>query len=142
MKKIIIILTILLTNLIIGQNNVSNIAGSANNNHDQNRIDSIAKNLNLKGGETIKVLTTFKINENGDVVDITARSIHTAFEQEAIRIISELPKFNPVILNGEKRSIKYSLPIVFKIETDSEKKARDRKEKRKTEKELKKQSKN
>lgn len=137
MKKLIIILTFLFSNIIIGQNDLSKISESFKN-PNKNRLDSIARKLNFKGGETFKVMTIFTIDENGNIVDIKARSTHQAFEQEAIRVIKELPKMNPAILNGEKIRQKYSLPIVFKVETESERKSRERKEKRKKEKELRK----
>jgi len=72
MKRLIIICLILLTqNKIIGQNNdlISNALQSQN----VENIDSIAKQLNYKGGDIVKVFTTFTVNENGEIKDVKAR---------------------------------------------------------------------
>jgi hypothetical protein len=129
MKKTIIILILTLTNFAFGQNNISEDISESFNNDNRDRLDSIAKQLNYKGGDQIKVLTIFTINEEGNVVDIKARSVHPLFEKEAIRILNELPKMTPAEYNGKLISQKYSLPIVFEIETESAKKRRLKKEK-------------
>ncbi len=134
MKKAIIITVVLFCNLIFGQNNVSMISESFKN-PEKNRLDSIAKTLDLKEGKTIRIFALFTINENGDIVDIKARAKHRAFEQEAIRVIKELPRMTPAVLNGKRIERKYSLPIIFQVETKRMRKSRERKEKRKKEKE-------
>ncbi|MCF1192352.1 energy transducer TonB [Mangrovimonas sp. AS39] len=139
MKKIIIILILTLTNFAFGQNNLSEKVSESFNTDNRDKLDSIAKQLNYKGGDQIKVLTIFTINEQGNVVDIKARSVHPLFEKEAIRILNELPKMTPAEYNGKKISQKYSLPIVFEIETDSAKKKRLKKEKKERQRELKKE---
>jgi hypothetical protein len=139
MEKIIIILILTLTNFAFGQNNLSEKVSESFNTDNRDRLDSIAKQLNYKGGDQIKVLTIFTINEQGNVVDIKARSVHPLFEKEAIRILNELPKMTPAEYNGKKISQKYSLPIVFEIETDSAKKKRLKKEEKERQRELKKE---
>ncbi|WP_053978624.1 energy transducer TonB [Mangrovimonas xylaniphaga] len=139
MKKTIIILILTLTNFAFGQNNLSEKVSESFNTDNRDKLDSIAKQLNYKGGDQIKVLTMFTINEEGKVVDIKARSVHPLFEKEAIRIINELPKMTPAEYNGKLISQKYSLPIVFEIETESAKNKRLKKEERKRQRELKKE---
>lgn len=106
---------------------------------DQTRFDSIAKSLTYKGGDQIKVTVLFTINEDGDIVDIRARSVNPEFEKEAIRVVSELPKMVPAEHNGKRISRKYALPLIFEIETESAKKKRLKKEKRKKQRELEKE---
>jgi TonB family protein len=139
MKNTLIIILLTFTNFVFGQNNVSEKVSESFNIENRDRLDSIAKRLNYKGGDQIKVLTIFTVNENGDVVDIKARSVHPEFEKEAIRVLSALPKMPPAKINGKAISQKYSMPIVFEIETESAKKQRLKKEKRQREKELKKE---
>ena len=139
MKNTLIIILLTFTNFVFGQNNVSEKVSESFNIENRDRLDSIAKRLNYKGGDQIKVLTIFTVNENGDVVDIKARSVHPEFEKEAIRVLSALPKMPPAKINGKAISQKYSMPIVFEIETESYKKQRLKKEKRQREKELKKE---
>ncbi len=139
MKKTIIILILILTNFAFGQNNLSEKVSESFNTDNRDRLDSIAKQLNYKGGDQIKVLTMFTINEQGNVVDIKARSVHPLFEKEAIRILNQLPKMTPAEYNGKQISRKYSLPIVFEIETESAKKKRLKNEERKRKRKLKKE---
>jgi len=137
MKRFIIISLILFIQVkTIGQNKELILNTIKNQNIE--RIDSIAKVLNHKGG-TVRVYTMFTINEKGEINNVKARGPHRLFEQEAIRIVNLIPKLDP---KEFKEGIKFSLPIVFVIETEKEKKSREKKEKRETEKELKKQSKN
>ncbi|UKM66060.1 energy transducer TonB [Flavobacteriaceae bacterium GSB9] len=102
MRKTIIILLLTLTNFAFGQTSVSKKVSESFNNDNRNKLDSIAKQLNYKGGDQIKVLTIFTINEEGNVVDIKARSVHPLFEKEAIRILEALPKMTPSEHNGKK----------------------------------------
>lgn len=95
-------------------------------------LDSIARSLNYKGGDQIRIITTFKVNEVGEVVDIKASSVHPAFEEEAIRILKNLPKMNPAQINGKFISQKFALPIVFKVGSEREKRRRLKKEKKKS----------
>lgn len=75
----------------------------------------LASDLGLTPGIN-KIFVMFKIDKNGDITDIQARAPHKRLQQEAIRIIELLPKMTP----GKQRSVpvgvKYSLPIVFKVE--------------------------
>ena len=73
----------------------------------------------------------FSVDTDGSIVDVKARSVHPAFEEEAIQIIKELPTMDPAIVDGEAIKQRYSLPILFKIETERERKKRERKEARK-----------
>ncbi|WP_166965396.1 energy transducer TonB [Yeosuana marina] len=139
MKNPLIIILLIFTNFLFGQTNVSEKVSESFNIDNRDRLDSIAKQLNYKGGDKIKVLTIFTIDEEGNVTDIKARSVHPLFEKEAIRVLSLLPKMPPAKYNGKTISQKYSMPIVFEIETESAKKQRLKKEKRKREKELKKE---
>lgn len=103
-------------------------------NKSLNRLDSIAKSLNYKGGEVVAVFAQFTIDENGKVTKITAKGPHPAFEEEAIRIIKELPGMDPAMYNGKPIARRFSLPLKFKIETEREKKKRLKKERKKAEK--------
>jgi hypothetical protein len=67
-----------------------------------------------KGRHMITV--QFKINKEGKVVDISAKSKFPELTQEAFRVVESLPTFIPGELeNGEKVGVIYGLPIVFQI---------------------------
>ncbi|SDG63192.1 energy transducer TonB [Winogradskyella thalassocola] len=75
----------------------------------------IAEKLGLKGKQ--RIFTQFKIDVNGDVVDINIRkSSHPELENEAKRVIKLLPKFKPAKQRNQNVAAIYTLPIVFLIE--------------------------
>jgi hypothetical protein len=73
----------------------------------------LADSLKLTGRQRINVI--FKINNEGDVVDVRSRAPHPGLEAEAIRVINTLPKFAPGEHQGKKVNVPYSLPIIFEI---------------------------
>ena len=58
----------------------------------------------------------FKIDKNGNVVNIEARSPHKRLRDEAIRVISLLPKMEPGKQQGKAVKVRYAVPIAFKVE--------------------------
>jgi hypothetical protein len=80
-----------------------------NENFDVN----LAENLGLKG--TNRVYVQFKIDKNGDVVNVQARAPHPDLQAEGERVINELPKMKPGEQKGKKVGVLYSLPITFQI---------------------------
>lgn len=132
MKNTVQILIILLLNFnLIAQIDKTDISKSIEENTNLDRLDSINKILNYKGGDEVLVLTRFKINENGEVTDIKVKGPHPIYEEEAIRVIKKLPKVEPPKYNGKPVSPTFSLPIKFIVETERHKRKRLRKERRK-----------
>ncbi|MDN3724722.1 energy transducer TonB [Aequorivita sp. SDUM287046] len=72
----------------------------------------------------------FKIDKNGDVVDVRARAENEEIEKEAVRVVSNLPQMKPGMQKGEAVGVLYSLPIIFKVEPPTE--TNKKKKKRKT----------
>lgn len=58
----------------------------------------------------------FKIDKQGNVVDVRARADYPEIENEAVRVVSNLPKMKPGKQRGKEVGVLYSLPIIFKIE--------------------------
>ncbi|TBW30051.1 M56 family metallopeptidase [Gramella sp. KN1008] len=85
------------------------IANFVNKNFDT----SLGKKLGLTGIN--RVVVQFRIDETGTIADIKARAPHPELEKEAERVIGNLPQMEPGIHRGEKVSVMYSLPIVFKV---------------------------
>ena len=81
---------------------------------NKNFNTSLGKELGLKGIN--RVIVQFRIDENGQVQDIKSRAPHPRLEEEAKRVISELPSFIPGEQNGKPVSVMYSLPIAFKVQ--------------------------
>jgi len=74
---------------------------------------NLGEELNLKGVN--RIITQFRIDETGKIVDVKARASHPALQEEAIRVISEIPQMQPGKQDGKDISVMYSLPIVFQV---------------------------
>ena len=76
---------------------------------------NLAKSLGLEA-DVKRIYVLFKIDTDGNVIDIRARAPHKDLEKEAIRTIQNLPQMQPGKSEGKAVGVKYSLPIVFKVE--------------------------
>jgi periplasmic protein TonB len=74
----------------------------------------LANDLGLEGRQRISV--QFKIDKNGNVVDVRARAPHPKLEQEAVSVVKSLPKMTPGKQRGKAVGVLYSLPILFQVE--------------------------
>ncbi|RAJ17995.1 energy transducer TonB [Olleya aquimaris] len=74
---------------------------------------SLAEDLNLTGKH--KIRASFKIDTNGEVVDIQARAANTELANEAIRVLKLIPKLKPGIQRGKTVIVPYWLPINFTV---------------------------
>ncbi|MCR8666870.1 M56 family metallopeptidase [Aestuariibaculum sp. M13] len=79
----------------------------------QNFNTDLANSLGLEGKQRINVI--FKINEEGNVVDVRSRAPHPALEEEAKRVIQLLPQMQPGRQKGKVVMVPYSLPIIFQV---------------------------
>jgi protein TonB len=74
----------------------------------------LAAELGLSGTQRISVM--FKIDKNGEVVNVLARAPHAGLEKEAKRVIGLLPKMLPGKQRGKAVTVPYSLPILFQVQ--------------------------
>lgn len=74
----------------------------------------LASDLGLEGRQRIAV--QFKIDKNGNVVDVRARAPHPRLEKEAVAVVQSLPDMTPGKQRGKPVGVLYSLPIVFDIQ--------------------------
>ncbi len=74
----------------------------------------LAGDLGLEGRQRISV--QFKIDKNGNVVNVIARAPHPKLQQEAIKVVKALPKMVPGKQRGKSVGVLYSLPILFQVE--------------------------
>lgn len=74
----------------------------------------LANDLGLEGVQ--KIYVSFKIDKNGDIVDVRARAPHPRLEKEAVDVIKSLPKMTPGKQRGKAVGVLYALPITFQIE--------------------------
>lgn len=74
----------------------------------------LGSDLGLSGVN--RIFVSFKIDKNGNIVNIRSRAPHPRLEQEAARVIKLLPKMTPGKQRGKPVGVLYSLPITFKVE--------------------------
>ena len=67
-----------------------------------------------KGKKRIYIL--FKINQEGNVVDINVNAPHPKLKEEGIRIAKLLPKMEPGRQEGVPVRVGYTLPIIFNVD--------------------------
>lgn len=69
-----------------------------------------------------RVMVQFVIDKTGKVGDVqVARSVSEELDAEAVRVVKSLPDFIPGRQDGKPVAVWYTLPIVFKIQGDSDK---------------------
>lgn len=75
----------------------------------------LASKLGLPNG-VVRIFINFKIDKDGKVTDINARGPHKKLEEEAVRIISKIPKLkSPGFYRKKPVIMPFSIPIVFRI---------------------------
>ena len=67
-----------------------------------------------------RVIVQFLVKEDGSVGDAKiVRSVYPSLDEEALRVVRTLPKFHPAILDGKAVEYWFTIPIIFRIEDDS-----------------------
>lgn len=86
----------------------------------QNFDNSLIKELSLPSG-ILRINTVFKIDNTGNIVNIRCRAPHPLLEEEAIRVLGLIPQLQPgKMADGQAVAVLYSLPIVTKIEEETD----------------------
>ncbi len=74
----------------------------------------------VENGIQGRVLVDFVIDEDGNVKDVkVSRSIHTALDEEAVRVISASPKWRPGRHRGKKVKVAVTVPVDFRLEKNT-----------------------
>lgn len=72
----------------------------------------IAKRAGVEG----KVILTFVVDKNGNIIDIkVAKSIGAGCDEEAMRVLKTMPHWIPGKQNGNPVLTRINLPVVFKL---------------------------
>jgi protein TonB len=72
----------------------------------------LARKINKEG----KVVVVFEVDELGNVRNVQIeKSLGFGCDDEAIRVISGMPKWKPAMSNGEAVPVRVRLPIAFKL---------------------------
>lgn len=76
------------------------------------RYPEMAQEMGIQG----RVSTQFEIKSDGSIGTIQKRGPHKILEEEAIRILSKLPKMTPGKQRGTPVKVSFSIPIHFKLQ--------------------------
>ncbi len=69
-----------------------------------------------KGAEG-RVIVQFIVSENGDILQPEIKkSPDSSLSAEALRVVNMLPKWKPGIKNGQTVAVRFTLPILFKLD--------------------------
>ena len=69
-----------------------------------------------------RVIVQFVVRRDGSVSDIhTVRGVSPELDAEAMRVVSLMPKWNPGKQRGKAVSVKYTMPITFRLQTPAPK---------------------
>ncbi|WP_111706677.1 M56 family metallopeptidase [Lutibacter citreus] len=82
----------------------------------------VASNFNSELGDNLglnpgisRIFVLFKIDYEGNIIDVKARAAHEKLVEEAIRVVKLIPKMKPGKHKNKFVNVKYSLPIAFKV---------------------------
>ena len=77
------------------------------------RYPAIAQENGIQG----RVICQFVVGKDGKVRDVVVvRTLDPSCDKEAIRVLSGMPKWIPGKQNGKAVSVKYTVPIVFRLQ--------------------------
>jgi len=78
-----------------------------------------ARKNNIEG----RVVVRFVVHEDGSIGDVSVlRGIGGGCDEEAKRVVSMFPNWQPGKQGGKPVSVYYTLPIMFKLTSDKQKK--------------------
>lgn len=63
-----------------------------------------------------KIYVNFRIDKTGNVQILNTRAPHKLLEEEAQRVVNQIPQMQPGKQRGEEVSVLYTLPILFKVQ--------------------------
>ena len=69
-----------------------------------------------------RVIVQFVVQKDGSISDVkTMHGVSPELDAEAIRVVSLMPKWNPGKQRGQAVSVKYTMPIMFRLQTPAPK---------------------
>ena len=68
-------------------------------------------------GSEGRVIVQFVVDKDGSISNPeVVRGVDAYLDKEAIRVISSMPKWRPGVQNGKKVRVKYTVPVVFRLQ--------------------------
>ncbi|MET2983772.1 energy transducer TonB [Aureibaculum conchae] len=104
------------------KDNIKKVIEKGSSNLTNETVYEKIRKLGYKPKDEVKVFTQFSVDNDGFVKNIKARGPHKIFENEAIKILKQLPKIELAGKNNVGISNEFNLPIIIVIEKPKKKK--------------------
>lgn len=73
--------------------------------------------ISQENGVQGRVIVQFVVNRDGSIVDpAVIRSVDPYLDKEALRVVKAMPKWKPGEQRGKPVRVKYTLPVMFKLQ--------------------------
>ena len=73
--------------------------------------------ISQENGVQGRVIDQFVVNRDGSIVDATvARGVDPYLDKEALRVVGLMPKWKPGKQRGKAVRVKYTLPVMFRLQ--------------------------
>ena len=73
--------------------------------------------ISQENGVQGRVIVQFVVNSDGSIVDATvARGVDPYLDKEALRVVGLMPKWKPGKQRGKAVRVKYTLPVMFRLQ--------------------------
>ena len=80
---------------------------------DNIKYPMVAQENGIQG----RIIVNFIVEKDGSLSDVqVVRSIDPALDKEAVRVVETMPKWKPGVQRGERVRVRYTLPVVFKLQ--------------------------
>ena len=69
-------------------------------------------------GQQGRVIVTFVVMKDGSIGNVkVAKGVSPELDEEAVRCVNSMPKWNPGMQNGQAVNVKYTVPIAFRLDS-------------------------
>ena len=70
-----------------------------------------------ESGTQGRVVVQFVVGRDGSICDAkVTRSVSPALDQEALRIVSVMPRWKPGMKGGKAVRVQYTMPLMFRLQ--------------------------
>jgi bla regulator protein BlaR1 len=84
--------------------------------HFSEKFDAkMVNGLGLSSGKK-RIFIGFKIDKEGNIIDVQARAPHIDIKEEVLSVMSSLPKMIPGEQDGQAIAVKYSIPLAIVVQ--------------------------
>ena len=73
--------------------------------------------ISQENGVQGRVIVQFVVNRDGSIVDpVVVRGVDPYLDKEALRVVVQMPKWKPGKQRGKEVRVKYTLPVMFRVQ--------------------------